>query len=697
MTRGWLAALGVSLCLLPVARLGADLLILRDGTEHLGRLEALGDEIRFRTEAGEVLDLPRGAASRIEFHRDLSGTAARTVAELADPKVDAALRLVAGPGDYPGAGAANLWLGEVVTVEADLRCRRTVRNIVRVLQERGKDEGTVPAAWFEDTERLDFEFGRSFAPDGSIRGLTDKGVRVAPVYGSTPEYHRRLRALHTLPSVDRGVVVDWQYRIEETRSDPEVPLFYSHVFLASEPILAGEVEVRIHDAAAVDLVLTGTRGIARERTREGAYRVERFRYAGLEADPEEDATPPAHELHPTLWLAPRRTWAEVASEAAPWYRAPGTPGPRSKELLARFTEGAPGDEIRYRSIASWVGRELRLVPVSLSAFRYRPRDLEEVLATRTGNFLDKTWALFCLLGWSGFRPEFYLVRDRSSGAMPEGIASLRLFDDAAVRLEIPGHGRVFRDADEVDLGPHDLPSAFHGAPALKVGGGEVGTGLETVDLPPLEADLLEVGWKASLDAEGNLEGVRELSVRGNTATTVRSYRNLSQADLAQRQERLNHAFHPAAELVGFEFQHLDDFSREVGYRRRFRVPGFALGAGGTLFAFPLPGLSDSSGDVGTPVRRKPLAFLDRSSERTRIEVRLPPGFKVRWMPQALSFSGDGWDYRSDFQAVEGTIRFTGSFERRTWRIPPEGYPAWKRMRDARAREARQMIVIERSG
>ena len=191
-----------------------------------------------------------------------------------------------------------------------------------------------------------------------------------------------------------------------------------------------------------------------------------------------------------------------------------------------------------------------------------------------------------------------------------------------------------------------------------------------------------------------LVGERRLEVGGNAATTVRGYRNLDQARLAQRMIRLNHAFHPRSELLGFDLQHVDDFSQNVVYVRRFRVPGYALRAGDKAMAFRLPGLVDSASDVGETTRIYPRAWRDRALRELDIQVELPEGWRVLHLPEGAKARGEGWRYVGEFAAREGALAFASEYARETFRVSPDAYPAFKAMRDARARVARQWVVVE---
>lgn len=686
----FLVALGLGLLLAPAR---ADLLIESTGAETQGRLEAMdADRLTFRAASGAARTLPRTQVARVELYRDLGGPPGARVEDLDDPVLTRALARVADRQAYPDAGAVNLFLGHTVTFEADGTRRLSVRNVVRVLEERGKEEGTVHGQWLADRDTFEVGHGRTILPDGSLRRLTGKGLRVSPVYGSTPEYDRLRRHLLTLPAVDVGSVVDWE--THQTRPPrPDLPPWYRFVVAVDEPVLEGRVEVRVHQDADMVVHLSATDRVARSRRVEGDYRVEVFEFAGWEPGKDEDDLPPAAEIHPTIYVAPRRAWAEVAAGLASAVAAAVAPGPRVQAALAKLVEPGQDAAARYQAIAGWVAREIRLVGVGMSQFGFAPRSAEEVLATGTGNFLDKTLALHALLRAAGVGSRLFLVRDRFLAPTPGGeVRALQLFDDAAVQVDL-GAGWVFRDADSDDLGPQDLPTAFHDVDALGLDGDAAGQ-LVRIPAPPLEADQALQVYRCRLEPDGTLVGERRLEVRGNSAPTVRGYRNLDEARLAQRMIRLNHAFHPRAELLGFDLQHVDDFTQDVVYVRRFRVPGYALKAGEKAMAFRLPGLVDSAADVGETTRRYPRAWRDRDLQRLEIQVDLPAGWRVLHLPEGVASQGQGWRYQGAFQAADAGLAFTSEYVRETFRVAPEGYPAFKAMRDARARLARQWVVVE---
>jgi hypothetical protein len=690
----WKPILGACLLLLGAVSAPADLLILAEGEETQGELISLDStSLHFRSEAGEEKTIPRSEVSRLELYRDLSGTSADKLSELKDPLVEEVLQYVADAKTYPSAGAVNLYLGYRSLFEADWSQEATVRNIVRVLQERGKGEGTVTGSWLKGVDRFHFDFGRTYLPDGSIRGLTDKGVRVAPVNPAFPEYDRKMRQLQTLPAVDVGRVVDWQYSSSRKNSDPYLQPFYQHVIHLGEPVMRGLLELRLHQSLDLDLVLTRTEGVTHRRRMEGDYRIETFEWLGAEPGKRENSKPPGSEIYPTVYLAPRKTWKQISESLRPAVEQATEPGPLTAALLREILADPKGPEQTYLTLAQWVAREVRLVGIMMADFRYAPRNLEEVLSTRTGNYLDKTMALHGLLQAAGVESELYLSRDRYLSPMPDGVRALGLFNDALVRVKLPG-GWVFRTPDDKNLDPYVLPSAFYDTQALRISGKTSAEELTPVEAPPLEQDVIRVRYLTELGKDGSLTGSRDLTVRGNSARTVRSYRNLSGDQLRKRMEKLNHGFHPNARLLGYEFENLADFSKDVTYIRRFQVPGYALRAGGKLLAFRLPGLVASSADVGSAARIQPLAFMTRDFEEVEIEIKLPPGFRVLHLPEGLKLDGNGYAFRSDLKAKDGKVLFQSRFTRTCYRISPEDYPAYKRMREERARLARQWVVIE---
>ncbi len=588
----------------------------------------------------------------------------------------------------------NLLWENIITFDAEGRRSLRARNIVRILKERGKSEGSVPVSFKRDTEEVQIDHGRTVLPDGSIQGLTDKGVRTSADNARTPEYDRQMTTLITLPAVDIGRVIDWQYTKKTVQADPHLPSYFQQVIHWNEPVVRGILEIRMHKAKSYEIVLTDTKGLARSRRTEGDFLIERFEYSGLEPGPEEGQKPPAGEIFPTLYVAPKISWDQAAAPFQSVLEEAAAVGSQTQSILKQLAVKGKAPEEVYAAVASWVAREIRLVRIGLSSFRFAPRALEDILASRTGNYLDKTFALYGLLRAAGLETELYLNRDRYLGSVPPTIRSLRIFNDAVVRVKRKDW--EWHCADSDDLGPLTLDSAFYDTAALRVDSPTPVAGIQAVRAAPLKDDLVLTRYLTELDEKGTLKGARQLFVKGNAATTVRGYRNLSQEKLKRRMERLNQGFHPSSELLGFELKNVDDFTKQVEYRRDFRVPGYALQAGGKLLAFKMPGLVDSAGDVGLPVRHYPLGFLEREVQDLEIEVRLPAGFRVRSLPDGLSFAGKGYSYQGRFEKKENSVRFTGRSRRMAYRLSPEEYPSYKLAREKKARLADQWVVLEKT-
>lgn len=691
----WLSVSIACLCGLLSPALEADLLLLADGREVEGSLRKVeADSIRFQPVRGELETFSRQEVSKVELHRDLGGTTATRVEDLEDPLLKQVLRYQAGPEDYPDSGAANLYLGYQVRFDEERTKTETVRNIVRVLRERGKEEGTVYTQTLDQIQTADLDFGRTYLPDGSLLSLTEKGTRTSRPLAGLPGYDHLGSTLYTLPGVDVGSVVDWQTTTVRRGDASAFPPFFRFTLEASEPILQGRVELRIHRQAGLKVWVSKRDGLPWEIRDEGPYQVHRFDFRGLNPPPTENSRPGGEELFPTIYVTPEQGLDLSAAEFAQSLEGAVRPGTRTKALLASLL---PTRELsrseRFWALSEWVLREIRLVGVPLYLAGYRPQNLEELLAKKMANPLDKTVVLYGLLKAAGIETRLFLARDSLVPEPMPGPESFRLFNQAllAVKLE---EGWVYRAIQEAERGPDALSPAFEGAPILQVSAGDKLGELSRVPPLPEEADSARLVYRTRLDADGTLEGTRILEVRGHPSRTVRSYRNLSKELLEKRMSELNHAFHPLAELLGYELEHLDDFTQDVLYKRHFRVPRYALRAGGSLLAFQVPGLVDQTGDVSLPNRALPLAYSYPDEMQVEIEVELPRGFRVFHRPEDLLQEGPGYRNSAQFSVEDGVLRYRGEHRRWARRIPVEEYPSYKAAREERARLAEQWVLLE---
>jgi len=153
--------------------------------------------------------------------------------------------------------------------------------------------------------------------------------------------------------------------------------------------------------------------------------------------------------------------------------------------------------------------------------------------------------------------------------------------------------------------------------------------------------------------------------------------------------------HPNATLHSYHVSDLDDLSVSVEITTEYRITDYALKAGKTLMVFQLPDLEYSAYEVGKPSRVHPLDWSHRTSETNHYTLELPKGFEVYYLPRDVNYDTPLMTYQAHFEQKNRGILFTDASTRKAIFAPSEDYPLYKKGIEAKAKLAKEWVVLER--
>ena len=78
------------------------------------------------------------------------------------------IRNVPGAESYPDAGIIYILDEDIVEVFEDGRCKETVHEVFKILQDRGKDSGNIKIGYNSGTETASIIYARTITPEGRI-------------------------------------------------------------------------------------------------------------------------------------------------------------------------------------------------------------------------------------------------------------------------------------------------------------------------------------------------------------------------------------------------------------------------------------------------------------------------------------------------------------------------------------------------
>lgn len=330
--------------------------------------------------------------------------------------------------------------------------------------------------------------------------------------------------------------------------------------------------------------------------------------------------------------------------------------------------------VKYISIQTGLGR----------GGGYRPHTATEVFAKSYGDCKDKAnlmRAMLKVIGITSFPvsiysgdPDYVRTEWPSPQQFNHCIIAIKLNDETKAQ-PIVADARLGRllifdpTAEETPVG--DLPSYLQGSLAL-IDAKET-TALVKMPVTAPESNLLDRQIDAAIDIAGSLSATIREDANGKWASAYRrEFRNESTADYAKRIERwvsstANAAVVDKVEPVDGKTD--NHFNLNVS----FVAPRYGQVMGGRLLVFRPAIVSRRESLPLSDSRRKQPVVLGSSSYQETVRVKLPDGFEVDEMPDAVKLDAAFGSYSTTYQVKEGSLVFTRKLVQNAATIPADQY------------------------
>jgi len=582
---------------------------------------------------------------------------------------------------------AGLLQEESLTVESDGRRTMRERGVIKVLQK--SNEALIASRTYNTRAGRIRDFRAwLLSPNGSPISLgKDKVVDVA----LSPEYtydEGRAKVI----SAGSGLAPGSVFAYEVTEEEKSVFTHYVYAFQNSRPVLVSrfmlstpaswEVQGVVFNHDPVQPVVSG-----------GVYTWEMRDLPWIEHEP---YSPSLHALAPWLGvtyfppddkagLTRLNDWQAVSAWVASLVDPAAEESPAIRAKSAELTRDMTSETDKIRAIGAFV-QQVNYVSVQTNITRgggYTPHRADEVLSRNYGDCKDKATLMRALLKGAGIGSYLTMIdaSDRQY-VRPEWV-SVQQFDHAIVAVRVspetnlptvfqhPRLGRLLMfDPTDTDTPFGDLPVGEQGGHALIVAGAQ--GGLADLPLLPAGNNRIESSAEASMDFAGRLEAHVGRQYFGQAAAQAHArMAHQENADLRRSYElslgrRLGAIIVKQAEmsgLIGDGHMRLSldftaaQFSQTTSLLMIVKPGALALGVD---YIFP-------------PGERKLPVKLEADLYKDAVRIKLPAGFKIDELPEAVHLESRYGAYRANWKADGEDLVFEQSTEVRDVLVPAAQY------------------------
>ncbi|HEY9230506.1 MAG TPA: DUF3857 domain-containing protein, partial [Blastocatellia bacterium] len=608
--------------------------------------------------------------------------------------------------------AVVLWDERRITVDEDGRVQQTDYYAVKILSREGRSEAIAHAVYTTDTGKVRELRAWLIRPSGEVKKYGKDETADVALVDNDIYNEARVRMVSAKSDAEPGAIFGYE-AITEERS---VFTQFEKEFQGQLPSLLSRVSLTLPKGWRAEGV-TFNHARLEPSVNGSAYTWELRDLPYIEDEP---MGPPSTNIAPRLaisYFTPGgvkagptfANWAEVSH----WLAELSDPQMTLDDNLAgkakQLTANAKTELERIQAIGRYV-QSTNYVAIQTGLGRgggYRPHTATEVFAKSYGDCKDKANLMRAMLKAVGIKaylvsiysgdPTFVREEWPSPQQFNHGIIAVKVSDETQVPAIVahPTLGRLLIfDSTDDNTPVGDLPSHEQGSFALVIAGDQ--GALLRMPMTPPEANRLEREAEVTLAADGTITAnVQEKSVGQSAVAERRGFRGLSRPDYLKLIER-----RIARGATGAAVSKVEPADNPVEGRFalqvEFTAPRYAQLMQDRLLVFRPAILARRETLALTSGLRKQPVVLHPNAYTETVRVKLPAGFEVDEMPDAVKMDAPFGSYETVYQVKDGQLVFTRKLVVRAATIPVEEYAKVRSFFERiRAAEAAPVVLAKK--
>jgi len=597
------------------------------------------------------------------------------------------------------------------TLEDNGRMTTVSTYAVRILNNEGRRAAVAAGVYETDIGKVDELKAWLIRPSGQVKSYgkdetIDRAEALNDVYDES-----RVKMISAVADAEPGAVFGYQIK-SQSRPYFNQSLWY---FQESSPVISSRLTLVLPSGwratgitfnhATVEPVVSGT-----------SYTWELRDLPAIEF---EAAGPTWTNLAPRLAInyfptegakgSATRTfdsWTEVSR----WYTEISDPQLASDEKITakarELTANAKTELERIRAIATFLQR-IQYISIQIGVGRWRPHAAAQVLTKSYGDCKDKANLMRAMLKAVDIQSYPVLIFSGDSTYVRDEWASPRQFNHCIVAVKVsaetqspavtqyPKLGRLLIfDATDDQTPVGDLPDDEQGSWAL-IAAGDAGSLARMPSMPP-ESSRLDREAEVVLAPDGSITGhLRERSVGQAAVSERRAFRGLSNPEYREMIEHWVTRGATAAKILKIEPTDNSDAGRfELAVD--FSAAAYAQLMQNRLLVFKPAIVSRRESLFLTEPKRTHPIVLDSRVFTETVRVKLPIGFDVDEMPDAVNLETSFGSYSTTYAVKDGQLIFTRKLVQQTATIPAGQYASVRSFFEKiRAAEQAPVVLVKK--
>ncbi|MDD4980506.1 MAG: DUF3857 domain-containing protein [Candidatus Omnitrophica bacterium] len=614
-----------------------------------------------------------------------------------DPEVYDILKAAPTQAEYPQAGALVLFCDERIEVTAQNTQVSTLRYLVKILNERGKEEFSESQIEYDSTyEKVELEYARIIKPDGTVVEVGSRHIRDVSKYLNFPLYSNARVYIISFPEITEGASIEYKVKILRNQLINKKDFFTVYPLQAQEPIMTAHFSIvlpkdkPLHIKTLNDKYNDFGANLKCQPQQEDGRLIYGWHFKDIPQIIPESNMPPDAQINPSVLASTFSSWQEVY--AWWWKLAQETIRADSaiKSKVRELTVNCGSEEEKAKTIYNFCAQKIRYVAVEYGQAGYEPHPAADIFRNKYGDCKDQAILLVTILKEAGLSAWPVLIPTRASYALNEDFPAM-FFNHCIAAVELKDK-IIFMDPTAQTCPFGDLPEDDQGRAALIV----KENGYQILDTPlyPASHNLKKQELMVKINSDESIAVEGAIFTYGIYDQAQRYWILYTPPELIREalKERIQ-SISIGATLDKYNIENVSDLNTPVVLRYSFKGPEYFTVAGENRI---MPQLAHLDTTLTAKDNRKyPIDFSVLDIEEAAVEIEIPQYFSVSHMPPGVLEDSPWFKFIVEYNQKNNKIYFRQRIELKKSIVPEKEYPDFKVFFEGLAKKIKQRIVLEK--
>ena len=551
--------------------------------------------------------------------------------------------------DYPQAGAIyleNKTVADHTGEESKIRRRK----VIKVFNKRGvEDYGEFEIRFNKKTEDIKLKEVKTIKQDGTVMEPKEDAINeITPPEAAEASLYSDARIkVISMSGVEPGSILVCDYVKTKQKYGMEDEFWNYQLFQYTDPVKERELVVKTPaDEKINHKVKNGE--LKPEIEENNGVKTYTWKKQDIPAVVEEDNMPSLLNIAPLVEISTVDSWEEVSN----WYQGliddQYQVNEEIKDKIEELTKNAETTEEEIEALYNYVTSQIRYIGLQFGESGYKPYSAEETFENKYGVCKEKATLLIAMLREIGVEAEPVLIR-RGSAEVDLDIASPALFNHMIVYL--PGQDKYL---DPTSKGTkYGVLPGDQGKKILLPESNK----LAKTPVRDAENSRALISQQVTLNQDGSAQIVYQEEYRGIYGY---SYKRAYQKYTPRQQKRLikkgiSRGF-SNAQAEGIQIEGVEELETELKIKiSDLKAQQYAKPMGNMLSFKPLRFSLGLNKYAASESRNYPLYFGFKRQAVREVEIDLPEGYQVNYLPENVEFENEIGKLRVEYQQQEGKV------------------------------------------